>query len=132
MIISRNTQIVSSGSQDDLMSESARKKLEALRSRKLPQQQQYFNPTGWSTGQQQQMMTQPPMGHGSLMSTGMMSGPAPAAAPPQKRTRFNSACVACQGYGHWQMDVQCPLYAQTMAAKAAAAAAKQVKVEDFL
>ena len=28
--------------------------------------------------------------------------------------------------------VQCPLYAQTMAAKAAAAAAKRVKVEDVL
>ena len=111
------------------MSESARKKLEALRSRKVPQQQPY-NPTGWSTGQQQQM-TQPPMMHGSPMSTGMMSGP-PLQPPPQKRNRFNSACVACQGYGHWQMDVQCPLYAQTMAAKAAAAAAKRVKVEDFL
>ena len=40
--------IVSSGSQDDLMSESARKKLEALRSRKVPQQQQFINPTGWN------------------------------------------------------------------------------------
>ena len=113
------------------MSESARKKLEALRSRKVPQQQQFINPTGWNTGQQQQMMTQPPTGHGSLMSAEMMSGP-PLQPPPQKRTRFNSACVACQGYGHWQMDVQCPLYAQTMAAKAAAAAAKRVKVEDVL
>ena len=55
-------------------------------------------------------------GTGNLLSM-IAAGAKPNRTRPMIRTKANSSCFACQGYGHWANDPECPLKTKNKVAK---------------